>query len=293
VSSTELGRFLRARRQALQPADVGFAPGLRRRTPGLRRTEIALLADVSVDYYTRLEQARDTSPSESILAGLARALRLSTDEREYLYRIAGYPPPAPTDVSSYVEPAMMYLLDALTSVPAHVVDDLTTVLAQNPLSRALVGSWTDAGGRLANVTWRWFTDPRSRALNVPEEHEAIGRGYVADLRTTAARRGNDRVVEQLIGDLRAESAEFTRYWEDMQVAPLQSTRKLLDHPQAGRLDVQCDFVVSTTSRQRLVIFRPQPGSTTADQFDFLRVLGHQSFDAGGPAGPSGGAHTHR
>lgn len=278
MSPGEFGRFLRSRRQALRPADVGFAPGARRRTPGLRRTEVALLANMSVDYYSRLEQSRDAKPSEAILAGLARALRLSVDERDYLYRLAGYPPPANYEVSTYVEPAMMFLLDTLTTVPAHVMDDLTTILAQNNLSRALVGSWDGAVGRDTNVTWRWFTDPSSRALNVPEEHEGIGRGYVADLRTAAARRGGDRLVEQLVDDLKGASSEFTRYWDELQVAPLQSTRKILNHGRAGRLDVQCDFVQSSTTGQRLVIFRPQPGSTTADSFDFLRVLGEQSFD---------------
>lgn len=278
MSQTELGRFLRSRRLTLRPADVGFPPGTRRRTPGLRRMEVALLANMSVDYYSRLEQSRDTNPSEALLANLARALRLSVDERDYLYRLAGYPPPTVNGVSGYVEPAMMFLLDALTTVPAHVMDDLTTILAQNTLSRALLGSWTDDDGRRANVAWRWFTDPESRALNVPEEHEAIGRGYVADLRTAAARRGQDRIVEQLIADLNAASGEFVQYWDEMRVAPLQSTRKILTHPQAGRLDVQCDVVLGNTTTHRLVIFRPQPGSTTADSFDFLRVLGQQSFD---------------
>jgi transcriptional regulator with XRE-family HTH domain len=134
VASNELGEFLRTRRQALRPADVGLAPGGRRRTPGLRREEIALLANVTVDYYERLEQSRAGHPSETLLAGIARALRLSVDERDYLYRLAGYRPPATNAVSSYVEPAMMFLLDALTTVPAHVINDLTTILAQNSLS---------------------------------------------------------------------------------------------------------------------------------------------------------------
>ncbi|MFC6016771.1 helix-turn-helix transcriptional regulator [Plantactinospora solaniradicis] len=278
MAHSELGNFLRTRRQALRPADVGLAPGGRRRTPGLRREEVALLANVSVDYYERLEQSRGANPSEGLLAGLARALRLSVDERDYLYRLAGYPPPPTHVASSYVEPALMFLLDALTSVPAHVIDDLTTILAQNTLSRALVGPWTDGDERDANVTWRWFTDPESRALNVTEEHEAIGRGYAADLRAAAARRGRDPAAERLVADLRAASAEFRHYWAEMQVSPLQATRKSLVHPQAGRLDVQCDIVLSSTTGQRLVIFRPQPGSTTADSFDFLRVLGQQSFD---------------
>ncbi|TDC39364.1 XRE family transcriptional regulator [Micromonospora sp. 15K316] len=278
MSGSELGDFLRTRRLALRPADVGFPAGSRRRTPGLRRVEVALLANMSVDYYSRLEQSRRANPSEALLANLARALRLSVDERDYLYRLAGFQPPASNGISGYVEPSMMFLLDSLTTVPAHVMDDLTTVLAQNTLSRALVGSWAGGDGRSANVAWRWFTDDGSRALNVPEEHEEIGRGYVADLRAAAARRGRDRTVGQLIADLSAASGEFASYWDEMRVAPLQSTRKILNHSHAGRLDVQCDFVLSSTSGQRLVIFRPQPGSGTADSFDFLQVLGQQSFD---------------
>ncbi|GIF66659.1 hypothetical protein Ais01nite_46940 [Asanoa ishikariensis] len=149
------------------------------------------------------------------------------------------------------------------------------MLAQNALSRALLGRWTDGDGRSANVIWRWFTDPESRALNAPEEHESLGRGYVADLRAAAARRGHE--AERLVSDLSAASPEFADYWSDMQVAPLHSTRKLIVHPRAGNLDVQCDYVRSESTGQRLVIFRPQPGSHTADSFEFLRALGDQSF----------------
>jgi transcriptional regulator with XRE-family HTH domain len=278
VKHSDVGSFLRARREALRPADVGLVPGGRRRTPGLRRAEVALLADVSVDYYERLEQSRNAHPSQQLLASLARALRLSVDERDHLYRLAGYPPPRPGATAGYVDPAMMFLLDALTTVPAHVVDDLNTVLAQNRLSRALVGSWAAGDDRAGNVTWRWFTDPASRDLNVPEEHEKIGRSYAADLRTAAARRGRDAACDRLIADLTEASEEFRRYWEAMEVIPLRSTRKTLDHHRAGRLDVQCDFVLSSSTGQRLVIFRPQPGSATADGFAFLDVLGQQTFD---------------
>ncbi|GAA1266571.1 DNA-binding protein [Planotetraspora silvatica] len=275
----DVGSFLRARREALRPADVGLVPGGRRRTPGLRRSEVALLADVSVDYYERLEQSRNAKPSKALLASLARALRLSVDERDYLYELAGHPPPRTGATGGYVDPAMMFLLDALTTVPAHIVDDLATVLAQNRLSRALIGPWAHGDERAGNVTWRWFTDPTSRALNVPEEHEAIGRGYAADLRAAGAHRGQDAVSDRLIADLIEASEEFCRYWDDMEVIPLRSTRKTLIHPQAGQLDVQCDFVLSSTTGQRLVIFRPQPGSATAENFEFLDVLGQQSFES--------------
>ncbi|HTF08421.1 MAG TPA: helix-turn-helix transcriptional regulator [Asanoa sp.] len=273
----ELGDFLRSRREALRPSDVGIPSGGRRRTPGLRREEVALLANLSVDYYERLEQSRADKPSEALLAALARALRLSVEERDYLYRLAGYSAPAAGAVTGYVDPALMFLLDTLTDVPAHVIDDLTTVLAQNALGRALLGPWTDGDGRSTNVIWRWFTDLASRALNAADEHESIGRGYVADLRAATAHRGPDPEADGLVADLRAASPEFAAYWGDMQVAPLHSTRKLIVHPRAGNLDVQCDFVRSESTGQRLVIFRPQPGSHTADSFEFLKMLGDQSY----------------
>ena len=280
MKHADVGSFLRARREVLRPADVGLVAGGRRRTPGLRRSEVALLADMSVDYYERLEQSRNARPSRALLASLARALRLSVDERDHLYHLAGYPPPRSGATGGYVDPAMMFLLDALTTVPAHIVDDLTNVLAQNRLSHALIGSWVHGGDRAGNVTWRWFTDPASRALNVPAEYEQIGRGYAADLRAAAAHRGRDAVSDQLIADLAEASEEFRRYWDDMEVAPLRSTLKTLVHPHAGQLDVQCDFVLSTTTGHRLVIFRPQPGSATAANFEFLDALGPQSFDGG-------------
>src|SRR5215470_4307106 len=114
----ELGRFLRSRREALKPSDVGLVPGGRRRTPGLRRSEVALLADVSVDYYERLERSSTTHPSETVLDSLARALRLSMDERDHLYRLAGYTPSTTAATGGYVDPAMMFLLDSLDRVPA-------------------------------------------------------------------------------------------------------------------------------------------------------------------------------
>ncbi|MEV6607002.1 helix-turn-helix transcriptional regulator [Kutzneria sp. NPDC051319] len=273
----DVGSFLRARREALRPADVGLPAGGRRRTPGLRRSEVAMLANVSVDYYERLEQSRNAHPSQAMLAGLARALRLSVDERDHLYRLAGFSPPLTGATGGYVDPALMFLLDALTTVPAHVIDDLTTVVAQNRLSQALIGSWQIGDDRAGNVTWRWFTDPASRSLNIAGEHEAVGRAYAADLRAAAARRGAD--ADRLVTDLLAASPEFSRYWAAMAVEPLRSARKQLVHPHAGPLDVQCDIVLSSATGHRLVVFRPQPGSATAAHFEFLDVLGEQTFDA--------------
>jgi transcriptional regulator with XRE-family HTH domain len=277
---TELARFLRARREALRPADVGLPTTSRRRTPGLRREEVAMLANISTDYYERLEQARSTTtPSEQLLGSLARALRLSVDERDHLYAVAGHQPPPRFSSGGYVDPGLMHLLDALTATPAMVVDDLSTITAQNPLAIALLGPWANQDGRRSNVVWRWFTDPESRAVYPPDQHAAIGRAGVADLRAGVYRRGNDPVGRKLVADLQAANSEFADLWELGEVAVLQSERKTLLHPHAGQLDVQCDIVLSPGTGNRLLMFRPQPGTQTAEKLDFIRVLGRQEFPA--------------
>ncbi|MFE9682036.1 helix-turn-helix transcriptional regulator [Streptomyces sp. NPDC006285] len=289
MDRTELGRFLRTRREALRPSDVGLIPGSRRRTPGLRRAEVALLADVSVDYYERLEQSRGANASEALLADLARALRLTLDERDYLFRLAGHTPPAEVSTGRYAEPGMMFLLDSLTTVPAHIVDDLTTLVAQNALSTTLFGPWTQRPGRQANAIWRWFTEPDSRRRDFLETEDATGRAYVAGLRAAAAARGHDDVVRELIADLSARSAEFATYWDKMEVEPNRSTAKTLHHPEVGALDVHCDIVLSATGGHRLVVLRPQPGSGTAERFESLQAHGlrHMPGDGSGaaPASP--------
>ena len=277
IDRKELGGFLRTRREAMRAADVGLTVGTRRRTPGLRREEVAMLASISTDYYERLEQGRGVNPSEQLVASLARALRLTTDERDYLYSLAGYQAPPAYSSNGYVDPGLMHLLDALTNTPAQISDDLGYVIAQNPLGIALVGQWANQTGLSSNVIWRWFTDPESRALYPPEEHDFISHTYVADLRATVYRRGQDDASTKLLNDLLAKSPEFTHLWDLGEVAVIRSSRKTLLHPQAGTLDMQCDIVLSPGTGHRLVVFRPQPGTETAEKIDFLRVLGSQSF----------------
>ncbi|MEO6081985.1 MAG: helix-turn-helix transcriptional regulator [Umezawaea sp.] len=277
MDRSELASFLRVRREALRPADVGLVPGARRRTPGLRREEVALLASMSTDYYERLEQSRGPHPSESLVACIARALRLSTDERDHLYRLAGYPPPVSHVPSGYVDPGLMHVLDSLTTVPAIVCDDLTTVLAQNPLGAALFGPSVGTAGREDNTVWRWFTDPSSRDVYLPAQHDRLGRGYVADLRASVVRRGNDPVAGALVADLLAVSAEFAEVWALHEVRPLRASLKTYVHPRVGLLEMQCDVVVSPDTGLRLVSLRPQPGTGSAERLDLLRVLGTQEF----------------
>ena len=273
-----LGEFLRHRRERLRPEDVGLPGGGRRRTPGLRREEVASLAALSPDYYSRLEQGRVRTPSSAALASLARAIRLTGDEQDYLFRLAGQQPPEPRSPLAHVAPAMMYLLDALERVPAQVADDLLTVVAQNRAAKNLLGVWTGLPGYESNVTWRWFADPASRDSNDPAEHERIGRAYAADLRAGVAQRPTgDRFAQGLVADLLDRSAEFRELWAQQEVVALTSAPKLIRHPLIGELDLQCDVVLSPATGHRLVLFRPRPGSNAHERIAFLGVLGNQQF----------------
>ena len=274
----ELGAFLRTRREQLQPADVGLVAGARRRTPGLRRDEVAVLADMSTDYYERLEQGRGPRPSPGMLGAIARALRLTIDERDHVYLLAGQAPPARHESLGYADPGLMCVLDALApTVPALISDDLHDVVAQNPVNVALLGRLVAAPGRGRNFLWRWFTDPDLRGRYLTDQHESLTREYVADLRATAGHRAGDPAVQDLVGALSRASGEFASVWARQEVAVRRTTRKVLTHPEVGRLDLQCDVVLSPPSGQRLVLFRPQPGTGTADRLALLGVVGTQTF----------------
>jgi transcriptional regulator with XRE-family HTH domain len=273
-----LGSFLRHRREQLQPSDVGMVAGSRRRTPGLRRDEVAVLADMSSDYYERIEQARGPHPSREMLGAIARAMRLTLDERDHVYLLAGHEPPARHEALGYADAGLMCVLDALApSVPALISDDLHNVVAQNSLNIALLGPLASAPGRASNFLWRWFTDPQLRGLYTADQHETLGREYVADLRASHGVRHGDAAVRSLVDELSMASSEFRRIWSLEQVAVRRSTLKVINHPQVGRLDLQCDVMLSPPSQQRLVLFRPQPGTGTAERLDLLRVVGTQNL----------------
>lgn len=180
-----LADLLRSRRERLDPADVGLPPGQRRRTPGLRRDEVAGLAAISTDYYTRLEQRRGPQPSPGVLTALARALRLTEDERDHLFRLAGQAAPERHSTGAHVSPGVLYLLDRLVDTPAIVLDDLGTAIVQNQMSKLVGGDQMTRTGRERNQIWRWFTDPECRA-RVPEQDRPVhSRTHAADLRAAA------------------------------------------------------------------------------------------------------------
>ncbi|GGQ54312.1 DNA-binding protein [Streptomyces flaveolus] len=276
VKYAELGAFLRSRRERIRPADVGLPAGPRRRVPGLRREEVAQLAGASVDYYNELERGAGSQPSEQMIAALARALRLSADERDYLYRLADRPVPVQGGAASHVHPGMLDLLGRLTSTPAQVITDLHVTLVQNPLAVALVGDQSGFRGPRASFVHRWFTEPDARLLHPEADHESQSRAFVADLRAAAARRdAKDPEVGAMIRTLLDVSPEFAALWADHDVAFRRDDRKRIVHPTIGVIEVNCLNLFSEDGRQRLLWFTPAVGTDSAGLLELLAVVGTQ------------------
>jgi transcriptional regulator with XRE-family HTH domain len=280
VDRAQLADFLRRRREALLPRDVGFAAGVRRRTQGLRREEVALLAGMSTDYYSRLEQQRGSQPSEQMVAAIARALRLEPDERDHLYVLAGHHAPARFAVSAQVHAATLRILDRLHDTPAQVVGDLGETLAQNRLAVALYGDQTGYTGLARSYVWRWFTDPAARLVYPSEDHAQHSRAAVAHLRATAARRGRDTFATELVEALRARSAEFAELWERHEVAKRFADHKRLIHPELGAIEVDCQALFTEDQSQALLVLTAPAGSEGHEKLRLLGVLGQQRFASG-------------
>ncbi len=276
VKYIELGAFLRSRRDRIRPADVGLPVGPRRRVPGLRRDEVAQLAGASVDYYNELERGAGSQPSEQMIAALARALRLTADERAYLYHLAGRPVPVAGGAASHVHPGMLDLLQRMPSTPAQVITDLHVTLVQNPLAVALLGDQSGHRGARASFVFRWFMEPQARDLYPEADHATQSRAFVADLRAAAARRdAKDAEVTSLIRTLLGTSEEFAALWAEHDVAFRRDDRKRIRHPALGVVEVNCLNLFSEDGRQRLLWFTPAVGTDSADLLDLLGVLGTQ------------------
>jgi hypothetical protein len=279
VDREQLADFLRHRREALQPEDVGLPRSPRRRTSGLRREEVAMLASMSTDYYTRLEQQRGPQPSQPMLAAIARALRLTLAERDHLYRLAGHTPPRSDVRSDHVSPGLQRVLDRLDT-PAMVTNDLGEVLAQNPLAVALIGDETrfarDDPDR--SRFHRWFTDPGERGLHAPQEHERLSRSYVSALRIATARHPEDARGRALVDRLRHASPEFANLWAEHDVSWRPGVEpKTFHHPQVGRLELECQTLIAENESQILLVYTATPGTESAERLRLLGVVGGQKF----------------
>jgi transcriptional regulator with XRE-family HTH domain len=273
-----LADFLRGRRHALVPVDVGLTAGPRRRAPGLRREEVAQLTGMSVDYYTRLEQRRGPQPSAHMLAALARTLRLGLDERDHLFRLAGQPPPERTASSTYVRPALIHVLDQLDDCAAFVCSDLEVFLAQNRLSILLLGDWVGSGVQ-DSMAWKWFLEGGYRELVPPEDRDRQARTRVAALRATWSRRRGDADVHALVSELLSRSDKFRQLWDRHEVGIPPDDHKTFVHPRVGRISVDCEILATADGNQRLVILSAPPASESYGKLKLLGVLGEQQVGA--------------
>ena len=277
MNLSELGGFLKSRRDRIRPSDVGLPVGPRRRVPGLRRDEVAHLAGASTDYYTELEHGA-AQPSEQMLAAISRALRLSRDERDHLFHLAGRPVPVAGTATDHIHPGLMDLLDRLAGTPAQVITDLHVTLVQNPLAVALLGPAVSTPGPRASLVYRWFTDPAARRLYPEADHAQHSELFVADLRAAAGRRSpKDPDVAFIVGELTRTSDEFTELWGRHDVAVRRNDRKRIVHPTIGTIEVNCLNLFSEDNRQRLLWFTPVPGTAATEQLELLGVLGSQDL----------------
>ena len=273
-----LADFLRVRREALQPADVGLRAGSRRRTAGLRREEVAMLAGISADYYARLEQQRGPQPSAQVIGTIARALRLDLDERDHLHRIAGLAVPARSRRSEFVHPALLRVLDRLDDTPAMVVSDLADTLAQNRMAIALMGDQTVFTGLERSMYYRWFMAPR------PELETFAGddvgqqdRIHASHMRTAIDRGGEDARTRELVASLLGHSERFRAAWALHEVGLGHAEIKTAVHPELGRLELYCQRMSTEDLAQSLLVFTAVPGSPTAEALALLSVIGAQEF----------------
>jgi transcriptional regulator with XRE-family HTH domain len=272
-----LAEFLRSRREALQPEDVGLPAGARRRTRGLRREEVASLAVMSTDYYTRLEQQRGPQPSEQMLSSLARALRLTNDERAYLYRVAGHSAPESRSADPHVAPALLRVLDRLSDTPALILSDLGETLVQNAMAAALLGDASGHTGPARSEVYRWFTDPSAR-LRYPEaDRDRQSRAQVANLRASYGRHGARSRAGELVRLLQRASTEFAELWERQEVAQRFQDHKTLIHPELGEIEVDCQVLFTEDQSQALLVLTAPPRTEAEEKLRLLSVLGLDRF----------------
>jgi transcriptional regulator with XRE-family HTH domain len=255
MDRNQLADFLRTRREALQPGDVGLPRGKRRRTGGLRREEVAALCSMSADYYSRIEQQRGPRPSEPMLAAIARGLHLSLDERDHLFRLAGHPTPARELRREHIDTGLMRVLDRLQDIPAQVVTSLGETLLQTPPAVALLGDETAYTGPDRSMFHRWFTRPDTRRIYPREDHDIHSRAFTADLRSLAARQGPAGRAAALARRLLDASPEFARLWSEHEITAQSTHRKRILTAEVGVLEVYCQMLYDLDQDQALLLSR--------------------------------------
>ncbi|MET9290631.1 helix-turn-helix transcriptional regulator [Streptomyces sp. NPDC003077] len=280
MDKRELGAFLRSRRERLRPQDVGLPSGPRRRTPGLRREETAVLAHISTEYYVRLEQGRAPRPSAEVLAGIAGALRLTDAESDHLHVLAGTAPTRTRLHRRDVRPSILALLERLPRTAGFVVSAAFEVLAWNDLAAALMEDFAQLAPEDRNLARRAFPGPEhsDTPLYGISDAAEFRHQVVMKLHATLARYPTDPAVTGLVDELRDTSPDFARLWERRDVQPAPMLTKTFRHPAVGDVTVDCDTLTLTDRDQHLVLYSAPPGSPGAEALALLNVLGAQASD---------------
>jgi len=285
MNRTELAEVLRRARMRLSPSDVGMPAGERRRVTGLRREEVALLAGVSVDYVVRLEQARGPHPSAQVLTALARALRLSDDERDEMFHLAGHAPPRPGEINELVRPSVQRLIDRLSDLPVMVISAKGDILAWNGLAAALLRDWSAVPRLERNIIWQRFLgrddDSREhgRVAMTPQEREETASQSVASLRAAAARYPSDPGLRRLVAELQRRSDQFAALWREGGSAPWRSHQKTIEHPTVGLITLDCESLHLPDGDQTVIVYSAEAGSPAAEALALLRVIGTQQMSS--------------
>ena len=266
TSSNPLGEYLRARRELVDPADVGLRVTGVRRTPGLRREEVATLAGISADYYLRLEQGRDRNPSPQVLEALAGVFGLDATATQYLLSLSAARPAARRPRRETVPAGVRQLLDTL-ALPAFVENRMFEVLAANRLATALSPTIRPGENRLRSV----FLDEAERDL-YPDWARATA-GMVASFRTSLGSEVDDPRIAQLVGELSLASDRFRRLWARHDVKALAGSPARLNHPEVGELELRREKLsIGDSGGQLLVIYHAEPGSPSARSLALLGSL---------------------
>ncbi|MEU9014535.1 helix-turn-helix transcriptional regulator [Streptomyces sp. NPDC048479] len=265
--STPLGEFLRARREALKPQDVGLPEHGRRRVPGLRREEVAMLAGVSSDYYMRLEQGRETSPSPQVIDAVAAALHLDDEALDHLRRLTRAPRERRSVPAGHdrISRQLLQLLDSWPDTPAFVLGPALDILAHNALAAALHSGFQ----RFDNLARMVFLDPAARTFY--QDWEKAANSCVAEIRAAYGYDPASPRITEVVYTLRAKSPEFAELWARHEVKGKTQQAKNLTHPEVGALEIQFSaFTVNDAPHQQLVVYQAEPASATAAAFAELR-----------------------
>jgi transcriptional regulator with XRE-family HTH domain len=282
-SQGDLGTLLHAWCDRLSPVDVGFPVDSPRRTAGLRREELALLAGLSVDYVVRLEQGRAKRPSSQVAASLARALQLTDAERDHLFVVAGLLPPSPRKVSTHIPPGVQRLIARLGEVPLAVFTASWDLVTWSPLWAALQNNPVRARGNLVRGIFS------GTALGGGEQRIVVRSGslagfeasLVADLRRVHGRYPDDAAVRALVKELLETSERFRELWEIGAVSEHTSERKVVRTDLVGDIELDCDVLSVAGSDLRIVVYTAPAGSEAAEKLDFLRVSAITAVAAAG------------